>query len=107
MVSARRDFSDSTGTQPDSASHQSLHPVFPPLLIPTPSYHSLSTLSDLLGRLLRLIYGVFGVTRVADHELLSLRDDLRAWSSQLPDDLKFNGVWSSLPAGECAVEGLH
>ncbi|KAK7054697.1 hypothetical protein VNI00_003160 [Paramarasmius palmivorus] len=56
-------------------------------------------LSILLGRVQKALYTPSGLKQTTDQTLESILRDLQLWREKLPDELKFNGLQSSLLAG--------
>lgn len=68
-----------------------------------PAYMALSEhlkLSILIGRVLKTIYSPTGLKHATDAQLESLRADMEAWITGLPEELKYKGPRSSHAAGQ-------
>ncbi|WVQ94141.1 hypothetical protein IAU59_001219 [Kwoniella sp. CBS 9459] len=64
-----------------------------------PFFTNLVSLSLILAQLLARVYGPDGVKKTKNEELNGIRDKLKKWKEDLGSSLKFNGIWSGLPAG--------
>ncbi|GJN87202.1 hypothetical protein Rhopal_000147-T1 [Rhodotorula paludigena] len=58
---------------------------------------ALISLSILLGRILKAVYSPTGIMLLSEKDAMSLRNDLEAWVSGLPEELRFQGPDKSTP----------
>ncbi|OCF34902.1 hypothetical protein I316_03449 [Kwoniella heveanensis BCC8398] len=66
--------------------------------VENPFFTNLTSLSMLLAELLAKVYGPDGVKKTKNEEVNAIRDKLKIWKENLSSSLKFNGIWSGLPA---------
>ncbi|ORY27489.1 hypothetical protein BCR39DRAFT_538261 [Naematelia encephala] len=59
----------------------------------------LASLTQILARVLHLVYGPTGIQHTKDADLVDLSDVLDQWKRDLPPNLCFSDVWFGLPAG--------
>ncbi|WVF66525.1 hypothetical protein IAT40_001265 [Kwoniella sp. CBS 6097] len=67
--------------------------------VENPFFTNLVSLSLILAELLAKVYGPDGVKKTKNEGVNVIRDKLKTWKEILSSSLKFNGIWSGLPAG--------
>lgn len=68
-------------------------------LIDNKFFQHLYSLSTVLRRIIDRVYGVEGLKKTKDEDLLQIAEEVLRWKSDLPRDLQFTGESSSLPSG--------